>query len=165
MALSKGFIQAKVLDVEVFAGRAVRFDDARVVGYQFIPKPPGLGSNEEAYMAKIVGDSLVDQWIRHGDLIVFKLVNKAVPGRLYLISMPDGLTAKFVEPLSDGRLKLTPGNKKMKPTIVSESDVTICGLVIGNYHPFIWDESGEGIARILAFQRPPIIEDDEDIPF
>lgn len=163
MASSDKFVQAKVLDVGIFAGRAIHFDDARVIAHEYIPRPHGVGPDDEVFMAKIIGDSLVDQWVRHGDWAVFVPVREVKPGRLYVLSTPDGITVKFAYPASNGGLLLRPGNSRMKDVTYAAEDVIVRGLVVGSYHRFIWDESGEGIARVLQFQRPPVVDD--DIPF
>lgn len=88
--------------------------------------PPG----KDVYVLRVKGDSMIEDAIRDGDLVVVERRNNAFDGQTVVAVLPDEeATLKRYYQESDGRIRLQPANSTMKPILVT--DVEIRGVVIG----------------------------------
>lgn len=124
------FINVPVLDSEVFAGGATNLADAEIIGHRLLPAPGNATAFDRYYVAKIRGESLIEERIATGDWVMFKETPKAEPGQLAVFSTPYGLTVKFYFPMRDGTVRLVSANKKFKPQVWLANEITICGVVV-----------------------------------
>ena len=84
------------------------------------------------YALKVRGNSMIDEHIRDGDVVVVQERHSADNGEM-VIAMTHGTAAtvkKFYRE-KDGRIRLQPANETMAPIYVHENDVTIQGIVVG----------------------------------
>lgn len=99
----------------------------------YFPVPVSYLKNNDAFMLKIVGDSMINAGIYHGDLV---LVNKQpiANNRDIVIALIDGeATCKrfFIE---DNTIVLRPENDLYQP--IKSKDISILGKVIGLFRSF-----------------------------
>ncbi|MEM7311037.1 MAG: transcriptional repressor LexA [Planctomycetota bacterium] len=88
--------------------------------------PPG----KDVYVLRVEGDSMIEDAIRDGDLVVVEKRSDALQGQIVVAVLPDEeatLKRYYKEP--DGRVRLQPANAAMQPIFVD--DVEIRGVVLG----------------------------------
>jgi len=83
------------------------------------------------YVLRVEGDSMIDQHIRDGDLIIVEQRDYAHNGET-VVALVDGEQATLKRYYREGnRIRLQPSNEKMRPIFVEESRLTIQGIVVG----------------------------------
>lgn len=84
------------------------------------------------YVLRVRGNSMIDEQIRDGDLVVVNERRGAENGEM-VIALLNGssATVKKLYRERDGRIRLQPANETMAPIYVHEDDVTIQGVVVG----------------------------------
>lgn len=99
----------------------------------YFPIPAEYMPNEETFMLKVKGDSMINVGIFNGDKILVQKQNTATNGDIVVALIEDSVTVKtFYKEKSFYRLQ--PENDAMEPIIVSELD--ILGKVIGLFRLF-----------------------------
>jgi len=94
----------------------------------YFPVPVDLLPNEETFMLKVKGDSMINVGIFDGDNVIVSRQRTASNGEIVVAMVEDGATVKrFYK--ENGHYRLQPENDFMDPIIVNE--VTILGKVIG----------------------------------
>jgi repressor LexA len=84
------------------------------------------------YVLRVRGNSMIDEQIRDGDLVVINERRSADNGETVIALMNNSsATVKKFYRERDGRIRLQPANETMEPIYVSEHDVTIQGVVVG----------------------------------
>jgi repressor LexA len=90
-------------------------------------------SNNELFMLKVSGESMIDAGILDGDLAIIEKTNTAQNGEIVVALIDNEATIKrfFKE---DGYYRLQPENPTMKPIIVNECSVI--GKLAGIYRKY-----------------------------
>jgi repressor LexA len=90
---------------------------------------PPRGSS---YVLRVTGDSMIDEHIVDGDLVVVQSRNSAENGET-VIALVDGTSAtvKRIYREAGGWVRLQPANEKVAPIRVHEDDLVIQGAVVG----------------------------------
>jgi repressor LexA len=100
-----------------------------------IEVPEILLRGEDNFALRVVGDSMVDEGIRDGDIVIVKRQSDAENGRTVVALVGDDATIKqFYR--HGGRVELRPANSRMRPIVVEEGDLQIQGIVIGLIRKF-----------------------------
>lgn len=94
----------------------------------YFPIPVDLLPNEDTFMLKVKGDSMINIGIFDGDNVIVSKQRTASNGEIVVALVGDGATVKRFYRESD-HFRLQPENDSMDPIIVKE--VTILGKVIG----------------------------------
>ncbi|HKG94129.1 MAG TPA: transcriptional repressor LexA [Gemmatimonadaceae bacterium] len=84
------------------------------------------------YTLRVRGNSMIDEQIRDGDVVIVNERQSADNGEM-VIAMLGGNSAtvkKFYRE-RDGRIRLQPANESMAPIYVHENDISIQGVVVG----------------------------------
>ena len=84
------------------------------------------------YVLRVRGNSMIEEQIRDGDLVVVNERQRADNGEM-VIAMTNGTSAtvkKFYRE-KDGRIRLQPANETMTPMYIHENDISIQGVVVG----------------------------------
>lgn len=94
----------------------------------YFPIPAEFLPNEETFMLKVKGESMINMGIYEGDQIIVKKQNTARNGEVVVALVDDSATVKrFYK--EEGHIRLQPENDFMEPIIVD--DCEILGKVIG----------------------------------
>lgn len=87
-----------------------------------------IGSNNETFILKVQGQSMIEAGIFDGDFLIVEQKSTAENGDIVVALIEDGATVKTFY-REDGYIRLQPQNPTMSPIIVN--DVVILGKVIG----------------------------------
>jgi len=104
---------------------AIRDKETIVVPKRKLPRP------ENIYALKVVGDSMVDENIDDGDLILVRHQDTAENGQkvVALIDNYEATLKKFYK--EKGHIRLQPANKNIEPIIIKKDrEIAIQGIVI-----------------------------------
>ncbi|MCY4489413.1 MAG: peptidase [Deltaproteobacteria bacterium] len=91
--------------------------------------PAELARSPDTFALRVRGDSLVEEQIRDGDLILVQSVPAAGDGDTVLAVVRGEATVKRLL-REDGRVLLRPANERLEPIVAEEDDVEIRGVVI-----------------------------------
>jgi repressor LexA len=93
------------------------------------------GGRSEVFVLKVRGDSMIDEQIREGDLVVVEKRDSARNGQtvVALLESGEATLKKFYR--EQGHVRLQPANDKYEPIIVP--DCKIQGIVIGVLRSYI----------------------------
>ncbi len=94
----------------------------------YFPVPSEYIPNEETFMLRVTGDSMVNAGIFDGDNILVQRQSTAEDGEMVVALVDDSATVKTFYK-EDGHYRLQPENPAMAPIIVD--DCTILGKVFG----------------------------------
>ncbi len=115
---------------EVTAGEPILADE-NIEGY--FPVPVNYLKNNETFMLRIKGDSMIGAGIFNKDLVIVNKQSFAENGDIVIALIEDTATCKrfFID---DGRVRLQPENDAFEPIILN--DISILGKVIGLFRSF-----------------------------
>lgn len=99
----------------------------------YFPIPAEYMPNEETFMLKVKGESMINAGILDGDTILVKRQNYAKNGDMVVALIEDSATVKTFYK-EDGHIRLQPENDYMDPIILP--DVEIIGKVFGVFRFF-----------------------------
>lgn len=87
-------------------------------------------SGADHYVLEVIGDSMIDEGIHEGDLVVVQRRELADPGEMVVALIGDEATLKRFYP--EGRsIRLQPANRNMEPIRVPAGEVRVQGIVVG----------------------------------
>ena len=99
----------------------------------YFPIPSEYMPNEETFMLKVKGESMINAGILDGDQILVKRQNYAKNGDMVVALVDDSATVKTFYK-ENGQIRLQPENDYMDPIILP--DVEILGKVFGVFRFF-----------------------------
>lgn len=102
-----------------------------VVSPETVTVPEDIVGSLPAYALRVRGDSMIDEQIRDGDLVVVEARRIPQNGEM-VIALLDGsdVTLKTFH-REKGRVRLQPANEALAPIIVKPDAVQVQGVVIG----------------------------------
>jgi len=93
-----------------------------------VPESLLVGGNN--FALQVQGESMVDEGIRDGDVLIIRKQDHADNGQTVVVQIEGEATIKkFYQ--RDGRVELRPANEELKPLVVPAEKVEIIGVVIG----------------------------------
>ncbi len=95
-----------------------------------VPKSK-LPRSAEVYALRVIGDSMIDENINDGDIVLVKYQNVAENGQkvVALINNQEATLKKFYK--EKGHIRLQPANKSIEPIIIEKDvPITIQGIVL-----------------------------------
>lgn len=95
-----------------------------------IPVPEHLTSRGENYVLKVRGDSMVEDGILDGDLVIISRREDATNGEMVVANVSGEVTLKRLYKEGE-RVRLQPANSMMGPIYASARDVMVQGVVVG----------------------------------
>ena len=102
-----------------------------VVSSETVTVPEDFAGARDTYALRVRGDSMIDEQIRDGDLVVIEDRQAARDGEM-VIALLDGTDATLKKFYLEGEhIRLQPANATMKPIIVDANAVQIQGVVVG----------------------------------
>jgi repressor LexA len=101
-----------------------------VASNESIAVPPHLTSRGENFVLKVRGDSMIDDGVYDGDLVIITRRERADNGEMVVAMVNGEVTLKrfYVE---GNRVRLQPANEMMSPIYAPREDVTVQGVVVG----------------------------------
>ncbi|HYI10970.1 MAG TPA: transcriptional repressor LexA [Thermoanaerobaculia bacterium] len=110
----------------IAAGRPLEVD----VSDETIAVPEHLTTRGENYVLKVRGDSMVDDGILDGDLVIIARREKADNGEMVVANVNGEVTLKRLYREGE-RVRLQPANSLMSPIYAAARDVAVQGVVVG----------------------------------
>jgi repressor LexA len=110
----------------IAAGRPLDVD----VSDEIITVPEHLTSRGDNYVLNVRGDSMVDDGILDGDLVIIARRERADNGEMVVANVNGEVTLKRIYQEGD-RVRLQPANSMMSPIYASARDVAVQGVVVG----------------------------------
>jgi repressor LexA len=110
----------------IAAGRPLEVD----VSDEMISVPEHLTSRGENYVLKVRGDSMVDDGILDGDLVIIARRERADNGEMVVANVNGEVTLKRLYQEGE-RVRLQPANSMMSPIYAAARDVAVQGVVVG----------------------------------
>jgi len=92
--------------------------------------PEELLGRGETFALRVRGDSMVDEGILDGDLVVVEARPDALDGATVVALVRGEATVKKLYRERDGRVRLMPANERLAPIVAPADDVEIRGEVI-----------------------------------
>jgi len=93
--------------------------------------PPDFVGSGNNFVLKVRGESMIDDGIHDGDLVIVQSTAKAADGDM-VVAMVDGeVTLKRLYRQAPGTIRLQPANSEMEPFFVAAEDLTVQGIVVG----------------------------------
>ncbi len=102
-------------------------------GVDDLPVPEHLlerGPAGRHYVLEVEGDSMIDDGICDGDLVVIAEQDQARSGQVVVALIDDEATLKRYFPEGDS-IRLQPANREMEPLYVAADRLRIQGIVVG----------------------------------
>lgn len=102
-----------------------------VVSSETVSVPEDLVGKRDTYALRVRGESMIDEQIRDGDVVIVEDRKTAENGEtvIALLQGSDVTLKKFYR--DNGRVRLQPANDSMRPIVVDPDQVQIQGVVIG----------------------------------
>ena len=97
--------------------------------------PEMLLRGEDNFALRVVGDSMVDEGIRDGDIVIVKSQRDAKNGQTVVALIGDEATIKQYY-RRGARIELRPANPRMSSLMVNEDDLQVQGVVVGLIRKF-----------------------------
>ncbi|HUV13497.1 MAG TPA: transcriptional repressor LexA [Acidobacteriota bacterium] len=102
-----------------------------VANSEEIPVPESLLTKGSNYVLRVEGNSMIEESIRDGDLIVVEQRDFATNGET-VVALIDGQEATLKKLYrEEGRVRLQPANPTLFPIFVEEDRLRIQGVVVG----------------------------------
>lgn len=95
-----------------------------------IPVPVHLTSRGENYVLKVRGDSMIEDGILDGDLVIIARRERADNGEMVVANVNGEVTLKRLYREGE-RVRLQPANSMMNPIYAAARDVAVQGVVVG----------------------------------
>ena len=96
---------------------------------EFLIKKPNA-----TYIVKVGGDSMIDEGIKEGDLVLVERGRQPQSGDIVIAQVDGQWTMKYFEK-KDGKVTLRAANKKY-PVIVPQRELVIGGVVVANVRKY-----------------------------
>jgi len=110
----------------IAAGRPLEVD----VSDETISVPEHLTARGENYVLKVRGDSMIDDGIFDGDLVIISRREQAYNGEMVVANVSGEVTLKRIYREGE-RVRLQPANATMSPIYAQARDVAVQGVVVG----------------------------------
>ena len=110
----------------IAAGRPLGVD----VSDETISVPEHLTTRGENYVLKVRGDSMIDDGISDGDLVIISRREQAYNGEMVVANVNGEVTLKRIYREGE-RVRLQPANATMSPIFAPARDVAVQGVVVG----------------------------------
>lgn len=104
-------------------------------GQEEIDVPSSMVGNGQHYALTVKGESMIEDGILDGDLIIIKEQNNAFNGQTVVADIEGEATLKRYYKKSK-HIELHPANSSMKPIVVENGNFQIKGILVGLYRSY-----------------------------
>ena len=124
-------VGARALDLPLLGTVAAGVPIEAVVSSETVGVPEDLVGQRDAYALRVHGNSMIDEQIRDGDIVVVEDRKTARNGEMViaLLNRTEVTLKKFY--LVGRRVRLQPANPEVEPLVVDADQVQIQGVVVG----------------------------------
>ncbi len=121
----------RAVDLPMLGNVAAGSPIEAVVSDETVAVPEDLVGKQDTYALRVCGDSMIDEQIRDGDLVIVEDRKTAQDGEMViaLLGGTDVTLKKFYR--DNGSIRLQPANEALQPLIVDAATVRIQGVVVG----------------------------------
>ena len=121
----------RAIDLPLLGNVAAGVPIEAIVSTETVAVPEDLVGKQETYALRVRGDSMIDEQIRDGDVVIVEDRRTADNGEMViaLLSGAEVTLKKFYR--DNGRIRLQPANEKLQPLVVDANQVQIQGVVVG----------------------------------
>ena len=106
-----------------------------IEGYDNISIPASMIGNGKHFALTVQGESMIEDGILDGDIIIVKEKNNASNGETIVATIDNEATVKRYYKKSN-KIELHPANSSMSPIIVNDGDFHIKGILVGLYRSY-----------------------------
>ena len=124
-------VGARAVDLPLLGNVAAGAPIEAVVSSETVAVPEDLVGKRDTYALRVRGDSMIDEQIRDGDVVIVEDRKSAQNGEMVIALLQgDEVTLKkFYR--DNERVRLQPANDTMQPLIVDANQVQIQGVIVG----------------------------------
>jgi len=90
-----------------------------------------LGADEESFLLRVQGESMIEEQIRDGDLVLVQPSRTADDGEIVAAVVDGEVTLKRLFREKGGRIRLQPANASLRARVLPAAEVEIRGVVRG----------------------------------
>ena len=131
LADGEGTPPPDALELPLYGAVAAGSPIESIAGDETIAVPPDFAGSGSNFVLKVRGESMVDEGIHDGDLVVVHSTTRAAEGDMVVALVGDEVTLKRIFREKDGRVRLQPSNAALEPLVVPADEVTVQGTVVG----------------------------------
>lgn len=102
-----------------------------IAGEETIAVPGTLLGPGRHFALRVRGDSMIDDGIHDGDLVLVRAAEQARDGDMVVALVAAEVTLKRLYRERSGMIRLQPSNPSLPPLVVPSKDVTVQGRVVG----------------------------------
>ncbi len=103
-----------------------------ITGTETVFVPEDMVGRRDTYVLQVKGESMIDEQIRDGDYVIVEDRTTVRDGEMVIALVGgDSVTLKKLYREGQGRVRLQPANRRMKPIFVDQDDLRVQGVVIG----------------------------------
>ena len=102
-----------------------------VVSPETVSVPEDLVGRHDTYALRVRGDSMIDEHIRDGDLVIVEDRRTARNGEMVIALLDESDVTLKTFHRENNRVRLQPANPAVRPIVVDAGQVRIQGVVIG----------------------------------
>ena len=93
--------------------------------------PPDFVRAGDHFVRKVRGESMIEDGIHDGDLVVVQSTTEAIDGDMVVAMVNGEVTLKRIYRQAPDTIRLQPANSEMAPLIVAADTLTVQGIVVG----------------------------------
>ena len=124
-------VGARAVDLPLLGNVAAGAPIEAVVSSETVAVPEDLVGKRDTYALRVRGDSMIDEQIRDGDVVIVEDRKSAQNGEM-VIALLQGAEVTLKKFYRDNeRVRLQPANDTMQPLIVDANQVQIQGVIVG----------------------------------
>ena len=124
-------VGTRAVDLPLLGNVAAGVPIEAVVSSETVAVPEDLVGKQDTYALRVRGDSMIDEQIRDGDVVIVEDRKTAENGEMViaLLQGSEVTLKKFYR--DNGRIRLQPANATVQPLVVDPHEVRIQGVVVG----------------------------------
>ena len=124
-------VGARAVDLPLLGNVAAGAPIEAVVSSETVAVPEDLVGKRDTYALRVRGDSMIDEQIRDGDVVIVEDRKSADNGEM-VIALLQGAEVTLKKFYRDnGRVRLQPANDAVQPLVVDANQVQIQGVIVG----------------------------------
>ena len=124
-------VGTRAVDLPLLGNVAAGVPIEAVVSSETVAVPEDLVGKQDTYALRVRGNSMIDEQIRDGDVVIIEDRKTAENGEMViaLLQGSEVTLKKFYR--DNGRIRLQPANATVEPLVVDAHQIQIQGVVVG----------------------------------